>query len=79
LSQNPEKLQQLSLFQPKLFTSVVKTGIKPSQSKTFNERQDSGDKLAKRLVDKESDNDADLESDTETKNVDNEPGNIFKK
>jgi hypothetical protein len=24
LSQNPEKLQQLNLFQPKLFTSVVK-------------------------------------------------------
>ncbi len=25
LSQNPEKLQQLNLFQPKLFTSVVKS------------------------------------------------------
>jgi hypothetical protein len=76
LSQNPEKLQMLSLFQPKLFTSVVKTGIKPIQSKTVNERQDSGDKLAKRSVD----NDADLESDSETNNVDNKPdGNIFKK
>ncbi|XP_060595741.1 ATP-dependent RNA helicase DDX55-like, partial [Ruditapes philippinarum] len=73
LSQNPEKLEQLSLFQPKLVTSVVKTGIKPSQSKTFNKRQDSGDKLAKRSVDKESDNDANLESDSETKNVDNKP------
>ncbi|XP_060554216.1 LOW QUALITY PROTEIN: ATP-dependent RNA helicase DDX51-like, partial [Ruditapes philippinarum] len=71
LSQNPEKLQMLSLFQPKLFTSVVKTGIKPIQSKTVNERQDSGDKLAKRSVDKESDNDADLESDSDTNNVDN--------
>ena len=53
LSQNPEKLQQLNLFQPRLFTSVVDN---PAQSKTpragsVEMGSDTGDQIKDRLTD----------------------------
>ena len=60
LSQNPEKLQQLNLFQPKLFTSVVKKTNLPKLSlphedvgKEIDSKGNSGDlsKDGKNLLD----------------------------
>ena len=60
LSQNPEKLQQLNLFQPKLFTSVVKkTNLSKSSlpnedvEKEIDSKAKSGDlsKKGKNLLD----------------------------
>ena len=53
LSQNPEKLQQLNLFQPRLFTSVVDN---PAQSKTpragsVEMGSDTEDQIKDRLTD----------------------------
>ncbi|KAL4224478.1 ATP-dependent RNA helicase ddx51 [Mactra antiquata] len=71
LSQNPEKLQQLNLFQPKLFTSVVKAQNRSvikqaSKTKSISETNAAKSDADSGVVTHDSDHEEDKKEDTES-------------